>query len=209
MAKTIKNQKALKKVAPEELESFWDEDVSDAWANLKPKQQIFVKSYLINGNNAAEAYRQSYNPLAIDKYAASLGYQVMISKYIKAILGKLAKNAEMDLLTCRTTYLRGINAFKPVFNPEGDSALEVEDHPTRIKAADSLAKLNGFLIDKSNAELTVNGNVTVQNAVLGDLNQYLTQSGKQPIQKTAENVEVQETQKTEFKSHGGGLDVIE
>jgi phage terminase small subunit len=55
---------------------------------LNIKQRKFADRYLINGNNAAEAYRFAYNPEADDKTATATGYKIRIKSAVKAYIEK-------------------------------------------------------------------------------------------------------------------------
>lgn len=50
---------------------------------LNVRQRKFADRYMLNGNNAAEAYRYAYNPKADDKKSANLGCQVLTKNCVK------------------------------------------------------------------------------------------------------------------------------
>jgi len=140
---------AKAKKTPEGLDGLWDEDTEKAWKKLNPKQQKFLQEWLTNGNHGSNAYRASYNELASDSIAASCASQYLRSPHISVFVNKMCDNNKQELFLAKKVYLEGMKAFKPVFNPEGDSALDVHDHLTRKSCADSLMKLNGEYIERT------------------------------------------------------------
>lgn len=167
--------------APEELKSFWNDEVQDAWIGMRPQQQDFMKEYLTNGNNASEAYRQTYNSTTLAKNVSALAFQVIACKSMQTILTNMSKGKAAIFLVCQNTLLNASEAMKPVFNKEGDSAIDIEDHPTRIKAVSELAKLSGFMVDKTENTVNITKNLTINHNVLADMNQYLGKIGHTPI----------------------------
>ena len=69
---------------------------------LNDKQQKFADRYLLNGNNAAEAYRFAYNPKQKDdRKAADNGYRILktnigITRYIDRKQAELRAKAAAD-----------------------------------------------------------------------------------------------------------------
>ncbi len=65
---------------------------------LNVRQRKFADRYLLNGNNAAEAYRYAYNPKADEKKAAKFGYQQLqregIKRYIEIKQAEYQAKAE-------------------------------------------------------------------------------------------------------------------
>ena len=146
----------VKTELPEELEMFWDNETEKAWRNLNPKNQKFFLKWVSNGNRGADAYRSVYNPLASDNVASVGACQILRNNSLSIFLDRLADNNKLELLKAKKVYLDGMKAFKPVWNPEKDSALDVEDHKTRRECADSLMKLNGQLVEISQKKVDVN-----------------------------------------------------
>lgn len=131
---------------PEEMAGIWDEEIKAAFAALREKQQKFLVAYVREGN-AAEAYRQVYNPFASDHLASSCGSQALATNGIKAILRRLADTRMEDLLLVRQTFKEAaMKAVKPIYAKDADGQPEkVEDLPDydiRVKAGDRLARLN-------------------------------------------------------------------
>lgn len=212
MAKTIKNKKALQKVAPEELEAIWDEEAQEAWTALEPKQQSFLLAWLNLGLSGPKAYREVYNPNANDNTARSSASRTLSNVNIQTICSKISESKKSDLIKIKNVFDEGMEAVSPVFAGEAHVG-DFEDHKTRILAANSLAKLDGFLMEKPSGDLNITGDVTIQNAVLSDLNQYLTTQGREPIKQTVAPIQTQEPVKApekevNFRSHGGDIEII-
>ena len=86
---------------------------------LNARQRKFADRYLINGNNAAEAYCYAYNPkLKDNKKAANLGYRVKekdaIKVYIEMRQAEIAADVEargkmdaQELVDYLTAIIRG------------------------------------------------------------------------------------------------------
>jgi hypothetical protein len=148
---------AVKTKLPTDLSEIWDDEAHEAWGSLRPKHQEFFVHWVNLNFNATKAYLAAYNKLASNDVARATGAQLLANPCIQILCAKLSQTRHSDLLSIKRVYHDGMEAFKPVFNPEGDSALDVEDHPTRIKAADSLARLNGELVERS---LNLNLNVS-------------------------------------------------
>lgn len=53
---------------------------------LNVRQRKFADRYLLNGNNAAEAYRYAYNPKALPNVAANKGSQFLKKEVIKGYI---------------------------------------------------------------------------------------------------------------------------
>ena len=133
---------------PEELESVWDEKVSEAFKALEPRQRNFLLAYL-GCWNGAEAYRKSYNDLANDRTAAACASRLLTKANIKTVLEAFLDTQVEDLLLVKQTYIEAAKtASKPIFGKDdlGQPILVMEqpDHDIRIKAAQSLAKLHGL-----------------------------------------------------------------
>ena len=137
----------MAKGGPTELDHIWNQEISEAWSSLNPKQQNFFIEWLNNGYNASQAYRKVYNELANDKTAGAAGSRMLGNVSIQTICAFLSNYKESDIHLIHKAYREGLEANKTVFS-KNDEPLEIEDHQTRIKAADSLAKLNGQLIDR-------------------------------------------------------------
>ena len=85
---------------------------------MNAKQRKFADRYLLNGNNAAEAYRYAYNPKADDKTATATGFKVRIRSAVNAYIEKrqeefraIAEAKQLmtaeELIKLLTEYLRG------------------------------------------------------------------------------------------------------
>lgn len=131
---------------PEELACIWDDEIKTAFAALREKQQKFLVTYVREGN-AAEAYRQVYNPMASDRLSSAAGSQALASISLKAILRRLADTRMEDLLIVRETFKEAATkAVKPVYAKDADGQPEkvedIPDYDIRVKAGDRLARLN-------------------------------------------------------------------
>lgn len=131
---------------PEELAGIWDDNIKAAFAALRQKQQRFICAYIREGN-AAEAYRQAYNPLAGDRLASAAGSQALASISLKAILKRLADTRMEDLLLVRETFREAATkAVKPIYAKDSEGQPEkvedIPDYDIRVKAGDRLARLN-------------------------------------------------------------------
>ena len=213
--KAIKNKARLKKLAPEELESVWDIETAECWSNLNPKQQDFFIAWLNNGYNASEAHRAVYDKLASNPVAAACGSRRLSSANIQAIARKLSENKGTELLLVKKAYIDALGAETPIFG-DGEKIMDLEDHKTRISAAEKLAKLNGELVEKS--ERKIEGSLEVNQAQVNDMNLYLEKIGQPPIipqQSTEQPQNRQNTPDIEeeddpFTSVGGSnMEVIE
>jgi len=149
-----------KKKTPEGLDGLWDEDTETAWRKLNPRQQKFLQAYLTNGNAGSEAYRTAYKCLSNDSTVAVMASNLLRTVNIAPFLEKLADTNKADFLLAKKVYREGMNAFKPVWNPEGDSALDIPDHMTRKANADSIMKLNGEYVEKSKIDITTTEKIT-------------------------------------------------
>lgn len=127
---------------------------------LNIKQRKFADRYLINGNNAAEAYRHAYNPKADDKTATATGYKIRIKSAVKAYIEKRqAENqaiAEEKQYATREELIKFCTEIVRGERDEVDFTIETESQSTmgsssstktkRISkqwAADMLTKLLG------------------------------------------------------------------
>lgn len=131
---------------PDELAGIWDDEIKTAFAALRIKQQKFLCAYIREGN-AAEAYRQVYNPLASDHLASSCGSQALATNGIKPILRRLADTKWEDLILVRNTFKEAATkAVKPIYAKDADGQPEkvedIPDYDIRVKAGDRLARLN-------------------------------------------------------------------
>jgi len=178
--KKIQNSKRLKKLAPEELESVWDKETAEAWAKLNPKQQKFLIQWLSNGYNASEAYRVVYNKDAENLVAAACGSRTLSSANIQTICGKMTNNNKTELISIKKVFTDALTAETPIFG-DGAHIMDIEDHKTRILAANSLAKLNGELIDKSEKEVKVSQTLIINEAQRGDIDSFLQSTGQPPL----------------------------
>jgi len=178
--KKIKNSKRLKKLAPNELEDIWDEEISEHWLKLNPKQQKFLVQWLSNGYNASQAYKDVYNENAEDLVAAASGSRALSSVNIQAICGKMSNNNKTELISIKKVFTDALTAETPIFG-DGNHIMDIDDHKTRILAANSLAKLNGELIEKSEKVVKVTNNIQINQAQMGDLNGFLAKVGATPL----------------------------
>lgn len=133
---------------PEELSEVWDQDIADSFKKLLPKQQSFLLAY-VKIWNAAEAYRQSHNPLATNETASANGSRLIANDSITAILGKFTNNKTEALILVQKTYMEAAKeASKPIFGKDdlGQPILVMDqpDYAVRVKAGEAMAKLYGF-----------------------------------------------------------------
>jgi len=186
--KKIQNSKRLKKLAPEELEDIWDKEVSESWKNLNPKQQKFLVQWLSNGYNASQAYRDVYNDLANNPTAAACGSRTLSNANIQTICGKLGNDNKTELILIKKAYKDALTAETPIFG-DGQKIMDIEDHKTRILAANSLAKLNGELLEKADKDTKPPVTVIINEAQRGDIDSFLQSTGQPPL-KASKPVEV-------------------
>ena len=136
-----------KKKVPGQLETIWTEDIEKTFHALVPKHQQLLLAYIDSNYEGATAYREVYCKTAKDDTAYSGASRVLRSDKVERILQALSKNNAEVLLDIDQTYQKAMRANKPVFK-DGDMVMEVEDHPTRINAAEKRAKLHQLLTDK-------------------------------------------------------------
>lgn len=145
---------------PDELETLWDDKVSEAFGKLNPKQQDFLLVYIRKGN-AAEAYRKAYNPLADSHLSTVCGNGILSNPIMGNILLKLTEQKTADLLLVSKTFREMVEATKPEWvedkNGQWQNVGDVPDWKARKDAADGLAKLRGL---NSPAEVKHSGEVT-------------------------------------------------
>ena len=207
--KVAKTPKTIK--SPEELEHIWDEDTQEAWGNLNQNRRAFLVAFMTNGTNGSQAYRKVYNPSANDSVASSGASQIMTNSDILVFIDKLLNNSKIEMFKAKKVYLEGMEAFKPIFGKDSDGQPEkiedLPDHKIRRECADSLMKLNGELTDRTENNLTINKTLTINGAVLGEMNQFLGKIGHTPIKQANGTPEPQQTiepviEDEEFESFG-------
>ena len=181
--KKIKNSKRLKKLAPEELEDIWDAEVSESWNKLTPQKQQFLVQWLSNGYNASQAYKDVYNGEAKDTVAAASGHRMLSNVYIQTICGKLSNNNKTELISIKKVFTDALTADTPIFG-DGNHIMDVEDHKTRILAANSLAKLNGELLEKADRDPKPPVTVIINEAQRDDIDNFLEATGQPPLKST-------------------------
>ncbi len=137
-----------KNKSPEELEPVWDDQTQEAWNSLNPKQQDFFIRWLNNGYNATQAYWDTYDSVEKEKTAGAAGSRMLGNVNIQLICSKLNSNNASELSMIKKVYQDAMKADTPIF-ADGDKVMDIEDHKTRISAAEKLAKLNGELVDKA------------------------------------------------------------
>lgn len=189
-AKKIKNSKRLKKLAPEELEDIWDKDTAEVWGTLRTTQQKFFVEYIANGGNAKQAYLKEINHLATDDVAKSAGPRMLASVGLSKLLRKMSDNRAYELVAIKKVYLDGMEAYKPHYGKDDDGQPEkiedVPDHMTRKSCADSLAKINGELIERSEKNVKVHNTLIINEAQRTDINSFLVKTGQPPLVKPVE-----------------------
>ena len=118
-------------ILPETLEDLWDDELKALFGALPFKQQTFCLEYLEHGVGS-RAYCKAYGidpgPLAWSS-ASSLLRDKKVRAFITAYRAKDIFRHEDDKELIRATFRAGIT--------------DTEDHDTRIKAAQALAKLDG------------------------------------------------------------------
>jgi hypothetical protein len=131
--------------APEELSIVWDDQIKAAFQSLSAKYQEFLLSYL-RCWNAAQAYREIYNPLANAQTASSCGSRLLAHASIQTVLKRFTDTRTEDLLLVKAVFKEAATeAIKPIFGKDEDGQpIKIEDIPdydTRVKAGNHLAKL--------------------------------------------------------------------
>lgn len=115
----------------------WNAQTKEAWDSLKFSQQEFLIEWISNGYNAKQAYLKTYNDKASKEVAAVSGNQILSSINVVKILEQLTKTNAKDLVLIKNVYTR---------------ALDSDNESIQLKGAESLAKLNGELIDRTKVE---------------------------------------------------------
>ncbi len=118
-------------ILPDTLVDLWDDELKDLFGALSFQQQTFSLEFLLHGIGS-KAYVKAYGvepgPLAWSS-ASSLLRTPKVRAFITAYRAKDIYRHEDDKELIRSAYRSGIT--------------ETEDHDTRIKAAQALAKLDG------------------------------------------------------------------
>lgn len=122
---------------PKELVNIWSPTTKEAWDNLNPKQQAFITEWVNNGLNATNAYTATYNDKATNGVARASGSRILADLNIQKIIGALAETNKTDLYKIKNVYA---------------NAMDSDNEAIQLKGADSLAKLNGELIDRTKIE---------------------------------------------------------
>ena len=115
----------------------WSQESQEVWANLKPIQQEFLTEWISNGFNGSQAYKTIYNDKANDGVARVGGSQVLASTNVKKIVEEMSKTNAEELILIKKVYIK---------------SLDSDNESIQLKGAESLAKLNGELIDRTKVE---------------------------------------------------------
>lgn len=117
---------------------------------LNTRQQAFVDYYLANGNNATQAaLAAGYSKHTAQQQGSRLLLNVVVSKQIKDFTSRMADKSEIT-----RDYLNGRLRLTLDQDPVGKPS-----HADLRGAAETLARLNGLIVDKSeiSGEITFEG----------------------------------------------------
>ena len=133
--------------------------MSDLKHKLTHKQQAFTDYYLANGNNATQAaIAAGYSKHTAKQQGSRLLSNVDISKQIDQFTSRMAEKSEIT-----RDYLNTRLRFTVDQDPVGPPS-----HADLRGAADTLARLNGLMVDKSeiSGEITFEGFKKRMNAAI-------------------------------------------
>lgn len=150
---------------PEELRTVWNTEIEEAFRALNARQQKFLLVYFRTGV-AAEAYRQSYNPLSSAHLATVCGSEILSNPVMQPFLAKMTETRTADLLLIKQTFRDMTEAVKPQWQQDKDGQWEnvgdVPDWKARKDGADGLARLEG-MYDRAESHITppIQGGVVI------------------------------------------------
>ncbi len=131
-----------KKKLPEEFDLL-SKECQKIFMGLKPKNQTFLIEFLVNGCTGSEAYRRSYDRKSISDTAASSGANyVTTSDKVSKVIEEYSRKNWADVVEAKRALKDALEAHKTVFSKTNEP-MDLEDHPTRIKAAVEVLKSNG------------------------------------------------------------------
>ncbi|MBC6444612.1 MAG: terminase small subunit [Alphaproteobacteria bacterium GM202ARS2] len=109
---------------------------------LTEKQAAFVKIYLTNGRNGAEAYRKAYNAKkASDKTAANQAYKLLNHPDIAPIIDGVTEHA-------REAAGMSVERLSEMYYKAYNLSMIAAQMGAAVGAITGLAKLHGFLAEK-------------------------------------------------------------
>lgn len=120
-------------------------------SSLTPKQQAFVNNYLKSGN-ATEAYAKAYGVKSVPVAAANASRLLSNAKIAAAVAkaqSKLSERVELN----QAAVLEGLK--KEATREEGGK------HAARVSAWMGIAKILGFVVEKTETKSEHNGTIKV------------------------------------------------
>lgn len=167
---------------PDELDTIWNSEVAEVFANMRPKHQEFLIAYLQLGN-AAKAYRTAYNPNASNHMAAVSGSKLLTTVGISAILSKFNDRKTEALFVANRIYFDMAEAVQPewVKDPASGRWVNVGENPdwgARDNAGKGLTKLYALNAPEKAPE---GGGGTIPAQFAFQFNYYAESMGVPPI----------------------------
>ena len=143
----------MAKKIPSEFE-YLSEDGRKAFFSCNTKQQAFLVELLANGCTGSESYRRAYdNKTANDSCASSSANQLTNIDNVSKVIQEYSKKNWLDIVESKRALKDALNANKTVFS-KNNEPLDIEDHPTRIKAAVEVLKANDEYVEKSDQTIS-------------------------------------------------------
>lgn len=122
---------------------------------IKKKHQLFVQEYMINGNNAAQAYMKVFKKDKSDNvYCARAAHQLLLTQYCQDLIQK-----ERDDMDIQYQVNKGL-LVKELLDTINACKVE-EDRTNLLKSIDILNKMSGNYTEKR--EVNVSGQGIVFN----------------------------------------------
>ena len=127
---------------------------------INPKQETFLAEYIQHGNQQ-RAYQAAYGAGVSDAAARANASRLLADETVRARLAELQAAATSEKILTATetkellsTVARG-EATDSVITPKGEVISKPVSVRDRISAATLLSKLNGWLTNKSEVDLSI------------------------------------------------------
>jgi hypothetical protein len=130
------------------FEGGLSKDIEKLFKKLNIKQQRFLIHFLVDGLSGSESYRKAYDRKMVNDNCASTGAnRVVTSSDINKIIKAYSGKNWINIVDAKKALTNGLEATKTVFSKLNEP-MEIDDHPTRIKAAVEVLKSNGEYTEK-------------------------------------------------------------
>ena len=128
--------------SPPEFSEIWTHELEIAWQGMNERQRAFLKAWYLNGFHGTKAYQEAY--LITDKDVAGVNASRLLADARIYLFRQAIQNAlKPPIEQINQVLTNALSAEKPIFS-DGDHIMDVEDHPTRMVAAEKLLKMHNL-----------------------------------------------------------------